>query len=626
MSLLDMFAAQAGPVSQPLVQTPSTPGERFSAEFDVSFAPDRWFNLTGARRDEHQKVIDALHTATGQTFANPYGVAPYEDVTRAGGKQALIDERKQKIRDARNALLQDAGVGQDAIPDPDMIDRQIGEQGDALRRRAGSLVNTGNGLSAFAGGALAPTPENIAGFLIPPAKAVFGATTVARSFLSQVAREAAYQGVTQGALTAASEGLDVLSRSQTGTAQTAGEMVGNIAMGVAAGAVLGGAFHTLHAGLKALWDRWNRLPEQVREKAPLDVRDAMKVLETESIYGEANRLGLPWVMHERYQNAANDPILRGRAVQLEDIRPVDTPMTALATILRQTPDRIEIDGLPRAAARVAALPDAELEPFARQVKPSSFKPLDDVNAQIRALDQRAEAIQQEADQIGVADVADPDTAAILRDIEEKLQRPALRKAEREQLLHERRQWIETLDVRGGLTEALRQGRRDVFPEHLPQLREIAAERAKLEKELAIARVEAQREIDFLRSKLDKIETGQSDAPVTRETFGGEPADIAKALDAAEFDRMIRTVRENVPGGERPSAAPATRAPVPKPTETGLAPEQMEATKAAADAVLETKGSLGDFKRTANRELEAVEMELADARAAAACVANGGGIP
>jgi len=109
-------------------------------------------------------------------------------------------------------------------------------------------------------------------------------------------------------------------------------------------------------------------------------------------------------------------------------------------------------------------------------------------------------------------------------------------------------------------------------------------------------------------------------------FGGDPANIAKALDAAEFDRMIRTVRENVPGGERPAAAPTTRAPAPKPTETGLAPEQMEATKAAADAVLETKGSLGDFKRTANRELEAVEMELADARAAAACVANGGGIP
>lgn len=618
MSLLDMFAAQAGPVSQPLVQTPSTPGERFSAEFDVSFAPDRWFNLTGARRDEHQKVIDALHTATGQTFANPYGVAPYEDVTRAGGKQALIEERKQKIRDARNALLQDAGVGQDAIPDPDMIDRQIGEQGDALRRRAGSLVNTGNGLSAFAGGALAPTPENIAGFLIPPAKAVFGATTVARSFLSQVAREAAYQGVTQGALTAASEGLDVLSRSQTGTAQTAGEMVGNVAMGVAAGAVLGGAFksaelgarsifnrwralppeekaalkaamparsaavldgmpdedraltaaevHALPpgwrreyermrefrtAGPKVLTDEWNGLPRSVRENAPLEVRDAMKVIETESIYGEANRLGLPWATHERYQNAANDPILRGRAVQLEDIRPVDTPMTAMATILRQTPDQIIPDGLPRAAARVAALPDAELEPFARQMAPKLFAELDSALERLRALD-------------------------------------------------------------------------DALPGQATAATEL--ERLRLQKEVAIAQADTRREIAALRDRLDKIETGQPDAPVTREAFGGEPADIAKALDAAEFDRMIRTVRDNVPGGERPAAAPTTRAPAPKPTETGLAPEQMEATKAAADAVLETKGSLGDFKRTANRELEAVEMELADARAAAACVSGGGGIP
>jgi hypothetical protein len=627
MGLLDVYAAQAGPASSPLIQTPSTPGERFTTERAAADAPDNWWNLTGSRRDEHQKVVDALHTATGETFANPYGPVTPEEMMRLGNQPAIVEERKQKIRDARNILQQDAGVG-DVIPDPDMVDRQIGEQGEALRGKAASLVNTGNGLAAFAGGATALTPVNVAGLLIPPSRAVFGATTVARGFLAGLGREAAYQGVTQGALTAASEGLDVIARSETGTAPSFGEAVGNVAMGTAAGAVLGGAFHVLHAGPKALWERWNRLPEPVKENAPLEVRDAMKVLETDTIYGEANRLGLPWAMHEKYQNAAADPILRGRGVRLEDLKPADTPMTALGTILRMAPDAVDARAdLPLAAARVAALPDAELEPFVRQMKPGSFKALDEVNGKLKALDQRAEALHQEADQIGVADVADPDTAAILRDIEEKLRQPGLRAATREQLLHERAQWIETLDVHGGLTEALKQGRRAVFPEHLPQLREIAAERAKLQKELTIAQGEAQREVDFLRGKLDKIEAGRPDEPVSHETFGADPADVARGLEAAEFDRMIRTVRENVPGGERPAASPSPREPTPKPTADGLAPEQVQAIKTAADAVMEGKsGALSDFKRAVKREMDGLDLELNDARSAAACVANGGGIP
>jgi hypothetical protein len=214
----------------------------------------------------------------------------------------------------------------------------------------------------------------------------------------------------------------VIARSETGTAPTLGEAAGNVAMGTAAGAILGGAFHAAHAGPKALYERWNRLPEAVRENAPLEVRDAMKVLEHDTIYGEANRLGLPWATHERYQNAANDPILRGRAVRLEDLQPADTPMTALGTILREeaAAGRVDPEALQRGAARVAALPDAELEPFVRQMKPGSFKALDEVNAKLDDIKQRHEAIQREADQIGVPDVVDIDTAAILNDIDRRL--------------------------------------------------------------------------------------------------------------------------------------------------------------------------------------------------------------
>lgn len=592
MALLDVYAAQAGPPSTPLIQTPSTPGERFGAEFDASLAPDRWFTLSGSRQEGQQKVIDALHTATGQTFANPYGAVSAEEMARLGNQPALIEERKQKLRDARNALQQDVGVG-DVIPDPDAVDREIGERGEAVRGRAASLVNTGNGLSAFAGGALAPTPENIAGLLIPPSRLVFGATTVARGFLATLGREAAYQGVTQGALTAGSEALDVLARSETGTAPTLGESVGNIAMGTAAGAVLGGAFHVLHAGPKALLERWNRLPEPVRENAPLEVRDAMKVLETDSIYGEANRLGLPWATHERYQAAAMDPVLRGRAVRLEDLQPADTPMTALATILRGAPGQIQPEGLPRAAARVAALTDADIEPFARQLKPNSFVALDRVNEQMRGLDERSAAIKQEAEQIGMPDVIDLDTAALINDAETNLKRTDLTRRQREAYEHQRDTWLQSVDPHGALKQELERLRTDFFPEHGPALAQIAEERTKLQRQLELARGEAQREVDFLRDKFNAVEAAKPDAPVTRETFGGEPADVAKALEAAEFDRHIRTVRENVPSGmtaPKPVQEPVKIAP------DGLAPEQTEAINSAATAVMEGKsGTPSGFK-------------------------------
>lgn len=627
MGLLDVYAAQAGPASSPLIQPPSTPGERFTTERAAADAPDNWWNLTGSRRDEHQKVVDALHTATGESFANPYGPVTPEEMMRLGNQPAIVEERKQKIRDARNVLQQDAGVG-DVIPDPDMVDRQIGEQGETLRGKAASLVNTGNGLAAFAGGATALTPVNVAGLLIPPSRAVFGATTVARGFLAGLGREAAYQGVTQGALTAASEGLDVIARSETGTAPSFGEAVGNVAMGTAAGAVLGGAFHVLHAGPKALWERWNRLPEPVKENAPLEVRDAMKVLETDTIYGEANRLGLPWAMHEKYQNAAADPILRGRGVRLEDLKPADTPMTALGTILRMAPDAVDARAdLPLAAARMAALPDAELESFVRQMKPGSFKALDRVNEQLKGLDERTAAIRAEAGQIGMPDVIDLDTAALINDAETNLRRTDLTRRERAAYEHQRDTWLQSVDPHGALKEELAQLRTDFFPEHGPALAEIAAERTKLQRQLELARGEAQREVDFLRGKLDKIEAGRPDEPVSHETFGADPADVAKGLEAAEFDRMIRTVRENVPGGERPAAAPSAREPAPKPTADGLAPEQVQAIKTAADAVMEGKsGALSDFKRAVKREMDGLDLELNDARSATACVANGGGIP
>lgn len=630
MGLLDVYAAQAGPTSQPLIQTPSTPGERFSAEFAATMAPDRWFNLGASRQEEWQKSIDALHAATGETFLNPYADrVSNEELSRLGSKYAAQAERRQKIIDAHRSLIRESGVSAD-LPDPETIDQRIGDQGRALRDKAASLVDTGNGLAAFAGGALAPTPENIAGLFLPPARMTVAATVVARGFLANIGREAAYQAALQGGLTAGSEALDYAARSEIGTAPTLGEAAGNVAMGAAAGAVMGGAFHVLHAGPKALWERWNALPAPMRENAPLEVRDAMKVIEQDTIYGAANRLGLPWALHDRYQREAMDPILRGRALSADELRPADTSMTALGMILRNAPQPVDARAdLPRAIERIASLSDADLEPFARQIKPSSFTALDRVNEQLRGLDERVAAIRAEAEQIGMPDVIDLDTAALINDAVENLKRTDLTRRERIAYERQRDTWLQSVDPHGALQQELERLRKDFFPEHGPALAEIADQRAKLQKDLQRARTEAQNEIDFLRGKLDRLKVKQDapDAASTAADIGfSTPADMAKALEAADFDRLIRAVRENVPGGERPAAAPAPRAPAPKSTADGLAPEQVEAVKAAADSVMEGKSSLGDFKRAAKRELDALDLEANDARAASACVANGGGIP
>lgn len=838
MSLLDIAAQQSGPTGQPLIQTPSTPRERFGAEFDASlYAGDRWFNLNSSRREGHQTVVDALHTATGQTFLNPYGPVTSEEMMRLGNQPALIEERKQKLRDARNALQQEAGVG-DVLPDPDMVDRQIGEQGEALRTRAARLVDTGNGLAAFAGGALAPTPENIAGLLIPPSKMVFGATTVARGFLAGVGREALYQGATQGALTAASEGLDVLARSETGTRSTAPEVLGNIALGTAAGAVLGGAFHAAATGPKALWERWNRLPEAVKENAPLEVRDAFRIIQNDTIYGDANRLGLPWAMHEKFEREAMDPILRGKAAVLDELRPEDTPLSALASVLRkgtaldtilrdgEAAGRFDLEGLQRGAARVAALPDAELEPFARQVNPKPFTALDRVAAQLEELRGKLETLKAAAPDAVELQQHDAAVAAAVResmpkakapadftpepheletakravrgwDPEKPLQRPTslvdfvrksgglrndqteagdllaqdigrqpglLRSKEaggigydemarraKEQgfdipedvngspdanrflsmlvedaggsrkhypveahtdaflaqqdyfnefsrhlkdvlginpkgmnprdlayllrqdgqsarlmvLLHkaeslgdasslelayrldgERAAALQretghvpvdratpdadhgypaaTLDelerfyadvdrtagegragqqaageepvargsAEGGEDTGAGSGRDHPAPEAsgtrpTPEQRRLEARLAKLEEQHGKAASEAQAEIAALRGKLDQIDTGQPVETVSRETFGGEPVDVAKALEAAEFDRLIRTVPANAPAG--PNPAPSAKAQewarAIKPTADGLAPEQVQAIDRQARALI-----------------------------------------
>jgi hypothetical protein len=308
-------------------------------------------------------------------------------------------------------------------------------------------------------------------------------------------------------------------------------------------------------------------------------------------------------------------VMRGTPVRLPEN--VDTTMTGLATILRQAPDRIDVEGLNREAGRLATAGDQDLEAVARQLKPQSFAALDAAEQKLQALEGRRQAIQREAEQIGIPDVIDIDTAAILNDIEEKLARPSLRRAVREQLEHERRQWLETLDVHGGLTEELARMRKEFFPEHGPALKQIAEEQKALERERDLGRQEVQREVDFLRGKLDQLKV---ERPEQLPEALGAPAgtDMAKALEAAEFNRNVRMAMATGPRGAETRAPTAgERAPTGAP-KAGEAPRIAPEIEAAATAVMESKGSLGDFKAVVAKELKALDAELADAQAAMKC--------
>lgn len=599
--LLDLFQAQAAPSGPPLVAMPSTPGERFDASMAEAMSPDRYFTIAGARRDKWQETIDALHTATGQAYDNPYGA-----VTLKPGEndRQVRKEREQKIVDAYRALQHDSGVSAE-LPDPETIDQRIADEGRAVRERSGALAGTGNGIFAFAGSMLAPTPENIVGAIIPPSRAVLGATTVARGFLAGLGREALYQGAVGAGLTAATEGLDVLARKETGTAPEAGEITSNVLMGGAGGAVLGAGFHALHAGPRALWERWQGLKPQIRENAPLEVRDAMQAIEREVLFRDANRLGLPWELHERYQGNALDAIMRGRAPTLEEIAPGDTPMTALSTILRQ-PKGISVEGLGGAFDRVTALPDSELEPFARELKPEPFQKHDQATGQLADVRQQIARMDETAQSGGMAD---KETKARLQEIETELLNPKITAREQMALQGER-------DALAGEPRTVEpeQARKAMPKEWRDAYRDLQKREKQLAKETEKAAKEKAATIAEVRGQLDKA-YGRSvpkfGDEVSAETLANEFKPFGGALEKAETTRLQRIAQE----------IPARAEPV---TPTAQEAADAKAIEDQAKAILDSKRPLGDLRKEARAELEQHDQALRDAQAALKCAGGAGG--
>ena len=586
MGLLDLHAVQAGITEPPLQTLPRTVGERVEATIGDTFAPDRYFTIGTARREMWQRAVDELHGATGEALPNPYGAVTPAEMMRLGNQPAIEAER-------RNAIIEKARAARETTPDlfdPENIDRYIGEEAQRRRGKAASYEGTGNGIVNFlaAAGLETLTPHGAIGLVIPVTRLPgAAASAVGRTFLGNVGREAAFQGAANAGLQTFAEGLDYLSRSETGTAQTLGEVVTNIA----GAAVIGGA---IGGGVRALHLKWLGLSEKVRADAPIEVRDAFRVIEAESLYSGQNRLGVDPLLHERYQGRATDAVMRGRPVELADLsRTADTPMTALGTILRNSPEtiRADIGGLGNALDRIKALPDQEIESFLREVRPEAFAALDDIARRSAELDARAAAIDQEVSQIGVSDIVDIDTGARLQFVDERLKAKGLRKKERADLERERESIVESIDPQGKLPGELTKVRADFLPEQQAALREIEEARVALKRETDAARSVLTREVEQVRGKIDGLTVGSryaDDAPadVLAREFGGTPDNLGAALVRADVLRQARMLREFGIGETPRATAPETTAPA-----AALTPEQTAALKTETARLVEANPQL-----------------------------------
>jgi len=616
MGLLDLHAAQAGINEPPLQTLPRTVGERVEATFGETFAPDRYFTINRTRREMWQRAVDELHGATGEALPNPYGAVTPAEMMRLGNQPAIETER-------RNAIIEKARAARETNPDlfdPENIDRYIGEEANRRRGRAASYEGTGNGIVNFlaAAGLETFTPHGVAGLVLPATRLPgAAASAVGRTFLGNVGREAVFQAGANAALQAGAEGLDYLSRSETGTAQSLGEVVTNIA----GAAVIGGA---IGGGVRALHLKWLGLPEKIRADAPIEVRDAFRVIEAETLYSGQNRLGVDPLLHERYQGNAMDAVMRGRPVELADLgRTADTPMTALGRVLQMTPDEIRVqglEGLGNAMDRVRALPDRELESVAREIAPRPFERLDKIEADLSAA--RARIAELESGRQSVADLLDPETAMRLQDIEQDLAAPALTRKQRTALEQERDMIMQSVDPKDRLPKELEKKTR--------------AERTEVEKQivkLEAAREEAaargQEAVYDLRRKLDRYAyapgfewagaPGQKMGaePIAKDLGFKAPADLGLAIAKADVLRQARMLRE-FGIGEAPRAPTAdTAAPA-----AALTPEQTAALKTETARLVEANPQLeveiNGRIMSASKAMEEADRLDRDATAAIKC--------
>ena len=155
------------------------------------------------------------------------------------------------------------------------------------------MTGTGGGLGGFLGAAAGEmlSPHGIMSSFIPVSRmptAIVDATIA--GFARNVAKEALFQGGTQGAAQALGTLVDYQTRKEFGTEQTTEQIIEEILSAAGGGAILGGAFRATHLGILKLASRGVEIPPAVL--------DAARVQEGADLYGNKNPLRVQPAAHE----------------------------------------------------------------------------------------------------------------------------------------------------------------------------------------------------------------------------------------------------------------------------------------------------------------------------------------
>ena len=319
LSLIQPLAPQQA-TGEPLTSVPSSASERMGAAWEASQTPDRYWNITAARRDRAAKIIDDYQAVTGEKLRNPFDNAPtMEEIRENPGQPTTaiyakrLETLRQKATDLRSTMPDVADLPANYL-NPDSIDSQIGRESRAARDRETNLMATGHGIPAFvasAGGEMA-SPHGVLSAFLPVSRMPLAAAerTIA-GFTRNVGREALFQAGVNVAAQIPASVIDYNTRRATGTEQTPEQLVEEFVGAAVAGAILGGAFRGAHLTIRRLQGKGVELPPAVR--------DAALVVESRDLYGDKNALGLPAAAHEAALDRAVADVSRGRAADVADI-------------------------------------------------------------------------------------------------------------------------------------------------------------------------------------------------------------------------------------------------------------------------------------------------------------------
>jgi hypothetical protein len=276
--------------------------------------------------------------------------------------------------------------------------------------------------------------------------------------------------------------------------------------------------------------------------------------------------------------------------------------------------------------RVRALPDREIESFAREISPRSFERLDRLESEMATARAQLAAVNERTPSAG--DLLDTDTALRLQDIERELSAPALTAKQRRALEDEREMIMASVDPNDRLPKQAERAQRKEQADLKKQI-------DKLEEQRSEALDKAQTATADLRRKLDRYAfapgfewAGRPDQPWTgpriAEDMGfKEPAAFGEAMARAEVMRQARMVREIMPEGIGPNFKPDSAIPAPKAQEE-ITPEALKALDTEAKRLLEVPAnaerevSIDGRTMTAREALEDADRMARDASAALNC--------